>query len=636
MTRKAMINICCVAVTPSDQQPPLTLTPRQSLESAAIYGVIESAADIIERWNTESSSYAKVTSMFYENKPEAMMFIERVKDLQKTMDVLVSEDPNSERLMRAHKLMQIAMKRLQKEFYQILSMNRAYLDPESVSTRSSLTSARSSYSDFPEDVEDSHNGSVDIIVELEEVSSNVMTELRAIAECMIGSGYAKECLSIYKTIRKSIIDEGIYRLEVEKTSTGKVKRMSWEVMELKIRSWLKALSVSMETLFRGEKILCDHVFESSDALRESCFSDVSRDGALLLFGFPESIATKTSKKHSPPEKVFRLLDMYSAIAGNWQAIESIFSFDSVSVVRSLALKSLVSLSESIRSLLVDFESGIQKDSSKVVVPGGGIHPLTISVMDHLSLLADYSNVLVDILAGSPPPDRSLLPESYFNLSESDDSPSSELALRFAWLILVLLCKIDHKSNHYKDFSVQYLFLANNLQHVVSRARSSNLKQLLGEDWVKRHFVKMRQFAGSYKRLAWGPVVSSLPENRTVEMTPDEVKDLFRKFNESFENAYGRHSVCVVADPKLRDEIKESIARKLVPIYREFYNTRSSVVLAGAAAGGGGNGKRNLSTVVRFTPEDIENYLSDLFLEKGSSGTSPSSSPSSCRSRPSLS
>ncbi|KAG7576616.1 Exocyst complex component Exo70 [Arabidopsis thaliana x Arabidopsis arenosa] len=627
MTRKAMINICCVATTPSKYPPPppLTLTPRQSLESAAIYGVIESAADIIERWNTETNTFAKVTSMFYENKQEAMVFIERVKDLQKTMDVLVSEDPNSERLLRAHKLMQIAMKRLQKEFYQILSMNRAYLDPESVSTRSSLTSARSSYSDFPEDIED-----LDTIIELEEVSSNVMTDLRSIAECMIGSGYAKECLSIYKSIRKSIIDEGIYRLEVEKTSTGKVKKMSWEVMELKIRSWLKAVKVSMETLFKGEKILCDHVFESSDAIRESCFSDISRDGALLLFGFPEIIATKTCKKNSPPEKVFRLLDMYTAIAGNWQAIESIFSFDSISVVRSLALKSLISLSESIRSLLVEFESGIQKDSSKVVVPGGGVHPLTISVMDHLSLLADYSNVLVDILAGSPPPDRSLLPESYFNVSESDDSPSSELTIRFAWLILVLLCKIDRKSIHYKDFSVQYLFLTNNLQHVVSRARSSNLKNLLGEDWITRHFAKMRQFAGSYKRLAWGPVVATLPENRTVEMTPEEVKERFEKFSESFENAYAKHSVCVVADPNLRDEIRVSIARKLVPIYREFYNTRGSVILAGAG------GARNLSSVVRFTPEDIENYLSDLFTEKGSSGNSSASSPSSCRSGQSMS
>ncbi|CDY41297.1 BnaA01g32220D [Brassica napus] len=604
MPRKGMRSLCCVAKTPSNLQPPLTLTPRQSLESAAAYGIIESAADIIERWNTETSTFAKVTSMFYEDKAEAMVFIERVNNLQKTMDLLVSEDPNSERLMRAQRLMEIAMKRLQKEFYQILSMNRAYLDPESVSTRSSLTSARSSYSDFPED--DDSNTVGDSIVEVEEVASKVMTDLRSIAECMIASGYAKECVIIYKTIRKSIIDEGVYRLDVEKISIAKAKKMSWEEMEIKIRSWLEAVKVSMETLFKGERILCDHVFQSSDAIRESCFTEISREGAVLLFGFPEIVSAKISKKSSPPEKTFRLLDMYSAIAGNWRAIESIFSFESTSVVRSQALKSLVSLSESIRSQLRHFESRIEKDSSKVVVHGGGVHPLTTSAMNHISLLADYSNVLVDILSGSPPPDRTLLPESYFNVSDSDDSPSSELAIRFAWLILVLLCKIDRKANHYKDCSVQYLFLTNNLQHVVSRARCSNLKQLLGDDWVRRHVAKIKQFSDSYKRLAWGPVLVTLPENRAVELSAEEVKERFEKFSDSFERAYGKQSTCVVPDSELREEIKLSIARKLVPIYREYYNTRRSVVVAGA-----GGGVRNL---------------------KGTSGSSYVSSPLSCLSR----
>ncbi|CAN6887911.1 unnamed protein product, partial [Brassica oleracea] len=615
-----MRNLCCVAKTSSDHQPPLTLTPRQSLESAAVYGIIESAADVIERWNTETSTYAKATSMFYENKQEAMVFIDRVKDLQKTMDLLVSEDANSERLVRAQRLMEIAMKRLQKEFYQILSMNRAYLDPESVSTRSSLTSERSSNSDFIED-EDSHTGG-DSIVEVEEASSNVMTELRSIAECMIGSGYAKECISIYKSIRKSIIDEGVYRLEVEKITTAKAKRMSWEDVELKIRSWLEAVKVSMETLFKGEKILCDHVFEASDSIRESCFSEISREGAILLFTFPEIVAFKTSKKNPPKEIIFRLLDMYTSVAGNWRAIEAIFSFESTSVVRSQALKSLVSLSESIRSLLLEFESRIHKDSSKVVVHGGGVHPLTLSVVSLISLLADYSNVLVDILAGSPPPDRSLIPESYLNVSDSDDSPTSELAIRFAWLILVLLCKIDRKANYYKDCSVQYLFLTNNLRHVVSRARSSNLKRLLGDDWVKRHVAKIKQFSDSYKRLAWGPVLATLPENRTVEMSAEEVKDRFEKFSEGFERAYGKQGACVVPDVELREEIKLSIARKLVPVYREFYNTRRSVILAGAGG----------VTVVRFTPDDIENHLSNLFSGEGISGSSSVSSPSSCRSR----
>jgi hypothetical protein len=57
-----------------------------------------------------------------------MEFIKCVNGLQKAMNALVSENSTSEKLVRAQNLMQIAMKRLQKEFYQTLSMSRAHLD----------------------------------------------------------------------------------------------------------------------------------------------------------------------------------------------------------------------------------------------------------------------------------------------------------------------------------------------------------------------------------------------------------------------------------------------------------------------------------------------------------------------------
>jgi exocyst complex protein 7 len=58
--------------------------------------------------------------------------------------------PSSEFALRQD-LMQMAMKRLQKEFYQILSMNWAHLDTEFMSARSSRTSTRSSTFDYEDD-----------------------------------------------------------------------------------------------------------------------------------------------------------------------------------------------------------------------------------------------------------------------------------------------------------------------------------------------------------------------------------------------------------------------------------------------------------------------------------------------------
>ncbi|KAG2685653.1 hypothetical protein I3760_10G135400 [Carya illinoinensis] len=631
MPRKGMRSLCFHSKTPSfsasrhpspSSRRPSVSTPRRSFSDTMIEQSIEAAASLIMKWDPESSAYAKVTSIFYESKREAIQFIKCVNDLQKSMHALVSDNSStSERLVYAQNLMQIAMKRLQKEFYQILSMNRAHLDPESVSARSSRASTRSSTSDY-EDVDDDVRPPGDSIEEVEEVSSIAMADLRSIAECMISSGYAKECVSIYKIIRKSIVDEGIYRLGVEKLSSSQISKMDWELLDMRIKAWLDAVKISMKTLFNGERILCDHVFASSDSIRESCFAEISKGGATLLFGFPEVLVAKSKKS---PEKIFRVLDMYTAIAENWPEIEFIFSFESTATVRSQAINSLIRLSESVRTMLSDFESTLQKDSSKLSpVLGGGVHPLTLNAMNYLSILGDYSNVLGDIFADWIPPPKSSLPEFYFYGLQTDESPALGISMRIAWLILVLLCKLDGRAEHYKDACLSYIFLANNHQHVVSKVRTSNLLYLLGEEWVAKQEAKVRQFSANYERFAWGKVIASLPENPTAEVSPAEAKEVFRKFNLSFDEAYRKKGSFIVADPNLRDEMKVSIARKIVPVYQEFYKKNRQQL--------NGKGERNARLYIRFSPEDVGNYISDLFFGTADKGSRPSSSSSSSHRR----
>ncbi|KAI4300171.1 hypothetical protein L6164_033579 [Bauhinia variegata] len=632
MPRKAMRSICFSPKTPSSSLSRSTTpastssTPRFSYSESSVDQCIEATEALVLKWNPETSVYANVTSLFYEDKNEAMHYIKCVNQLQKAMVFLLSDDPFSQKLVRPQKLMQMAMKRLQKEFYQILSMNRAHLDPEYMSTRSSRTSTsvHSSISDCEDDAtaaEDDVRDAGDSISEVEQVSSIDMADLRAIAECMISSGYAKECLSVYKVIRKSIIDEGIYRLNVEKVSSSQMNKMDWQVLELKIKAWLEAVKISVRTLFTGERVLCDHVFRSFESIRESCFAEISRDGANLLFGFPELVA-KTKK--SPPEKMFRILDMYTAISELWPEIESIFSFESTSAVRSQAFESLVRITESVRTMILEFESKIQKHSSKLPASGGGVHPLTTHAMDYLANLADYSNILSDIFADLPPPSPSSLPESFLDSPDSTDSSAPALTVRIARLILVLLCKLHGKAKHHKDVSLAYLFLANNLQHVIFKVRTSNLLYVLGEDWAAKHESKLERFVGKYEDLMWGEVFSSLPENPRAVISPAEAKERFRKFNFKFEEAYRKQRPFIIADMKLRDQIKRSIESKLVPIYRQFYETHR--MTAGST--------REMAAYVVFTPEDIKSYLSDLFFGGIISGNaSSSSSPSSATSSP---
>ncbi|XP_030542619.1 exocyst complex component EXO70H1-like [Rhodamnia argentea] len=610
-----MRGLCFRSPTPSLPPPPRT--PRAAspvarrLSDSSAENVVESSAAAIAKWDPESRSpRARVASIFLEDRAEALQFLQCVHDLRKAMDSLPSENSGSEMLLQGQRSMQIAMKRLQKELYHVLSLDGACLDPGSISVRSSGS------------ICDSDSGGEGL-----RPPSMATTDLRSIVECMISSGYAKECIAMYTVVRKWVVDEAIRRLGVEKFGASQVKTMDWEVLEVKVKLWIDAVKVAMTSLFAGERILCDHSFFASDSIGELCFAEICGDGAARLFKFPAIIARRSTKS---PEKIFLLLDMYAAISENWLEIESMFTFDSTSGIRSQALASLVRLGESVRAMLTEFKSTIHKDSSKSVVAGGGVHRLTVYTMDHLYRLAAYGNTLAEIVADWSPPAKPSLPEDYFEGSHSDEAPAPAISLQMAWLILVLLRKLEGKAEQYRDVSVSYLFLANNLQHIISKVRASNLRYLLGEEWVARHGRKLRQFAENHERITWGEVGASLPEDPRAAISPAEASERFRRFNARFEEACGREATRVVADLKLREEMRASLERKVVRAYGEFYDAHWLTV----------GGETSGATSIKYTPEDVGYYLAGLFSESAVSGIeswpSPSPSPAFSGSSPSLS
>ncbi|WMV32267.1 hypothetical protein MTR67_025652 [Solanum verrucosum] len=561
---------------------------------------IQNSQSIIKKWDLDASSvststsYNRVANLFRDNPLEAKRLLESVNDLQHAMQLVIKDKSTSKLLVRAHNLIQIAIKRLQKEFYTILSGSSYFLDHETVS------SSRASKSSMED-----------------EVSESVMADLKAIADCMICAGYGRECVKLYKVNRKSVIDETLFYLGIEKLNSFQVQKMDWELMEMKIKNWLSSVKIAVNALFRGERILCDYVFSSSVNIRDSCFSEIANDGALTLFVFPEMVM---KFKKLSPEKMFRVLDIYEIICELWVELESIFTFDSMAVVKAQAMASLGKLGDAIRAMLSEFETAVQKDSSKVVL-GGGIHPLTRYVMNYLVFLGDYSGAISDIVVDCSPMSIQMLSEScYLSPTSGDgDSPSSPIVVRLTWLVLVLLCKLDGKAQLYKDVGLSYLFLANNLNYVVLKVRESNLKLLLGSEWISKHEMKVKEYMSKYERTGWSKVVTSIPENLTTEISSSEVKECFIKFNSSFEEVYRKQSSWVIPDPKLRDRVKISLASKIISIYQAFYETY--------------RGELDIETesIIRFAPDDLQNYLSDLFhgacFSDSSMGWSGSYSPS---------
>ncbi|CAH8376532.1 unnamed protein product [Eruca vesicaria subsp. sativa] len=583
---------------------PLNKTYSQSM----VEETVESTETIIKKWDPNTNTIF----LFSHSRKEAKEFIRCVRDLRRAMQYLVSQNSQSPKLVLAHSLMHIGMSRLGKEFFQILSSNRDQLDPESVSGDSSISS-NSEFEDVIQSDDDELEKAGESISEVEKASSLVMSDLKIIAETMISCGYGKECIKSYKMIRKSIVDEGLHLLGIQKCKISLFNRTDWIMLEPMIKNWIKAAKIGVTTLFKGEKLLCDHVFSSSTTLRDSCFYEIANEAGLNLFSLPELVAYKEKKPH--PERIFKLMDLYAAISDLRPEIEQIFNFDSVADVKTLALSSLKKLKNSIHMCLKEFESTIQKDSSKALTPGGGIHKLTQTTMSFISSLSEYSRVLSEILAENPLKINTRLVESYFTapILEDEHVNHHSTSVYLAWLILVFLCKLDIKSESYKDVSLSYLFLVNNIQFVVDTVRSTHLRNLLGDDWLTKHEAKLRSYTTNYENAAWANVFSSIPAKNNTTLSPDQAKTHFKRFHVAFEEAYMRQSSCVIHDVKLRDELKVSIARKLVPEYKEFYEKYFPMVRE----------ERNIEMLVRFKPDNLENYLSDIF--HGTSELSDSSS-----------
>ncbi|KAK1409508.1 hypothetical protein QVD17_36034 [Tagetes erecta] len=585
---------------------------------------LKRAEEVINKWKLDTGSYSRFISIFHQNNNDATCFFNSITQLHKAMHFLTqnSNDFKSSNLSTAQKLMQIAMKRLEKEFHVILLDHRA---PEYVSNSSSSSSSPLSRSSI--DSEEERNLQISIsavkqpsmkqtqIIAISDVQISIsdvkqptieISNLQLIAETMISCGYGKECIGVYKITRKTIIDEALLHLGIQKYNRSHIKKMMNDPhFDHHVKNWLHAVQIAMKTVFQEEKLLCDHVFSSYTSIGNLCFKHSTKEAALNLFTFPEVIATRCKKLKS--DTIFVLMDLHNSISDLWPEIEFIFSEESLSSVKLQAHSCLQKLGDSVRSFLGDLESSIQKNTSKLTVTGGGIHPLSDSVMACLSSLSDYGSALSDVIVDCLPfkeqseQSQSLFLKSYLNCVNSDEISPAAVSVNFAWIILVLLCKLDGKAKFHNYVALSYLFLVNNLHFIIEKVRETNLRFILGDEWITNHEKKLKQYVSCYESMSWNKVISCLPES-SLE-SPEKVKGCFRKLYFTFEEVYGNQTSWIVVDEKMRGKMKALIAKKLVPAYEKFYG-KHLVTLS--------EDVRCMKMLMKLSPENMAKYLSELF------------------------
>ncbi|KAJ0914832.1 putative exocyst complex component Exo70, cullin repeat-like-containing domain superfamily [Helianthus annuus] len=148
-------------------------------------------------------------------------------------------------------------------------------------------------------------------------------------------------------------------------------------------------------------------------------------------------------------------------------------------------------------------------------------------MNYIKLLVDYNETLNTLLTNSQDHDlNSELPGDI----DSGDTLSS-ISCQLLSLITSLEANLEEKSRLYDDNALRYIFLMNNILYIVQKVKDFELRNLLGDRWIRTHRGQIRHITQKFT----GYIL------------------------------FGR-----VSDAQLREELRILISEKVLPAYRSFF------------------------------------------------------------------
>ncbi len=498
-----------------------------------------------------------------------------------------------ELLNRADSILQMAMSRLEDELIHILVKHKQYFEPGYVSFRSCgkdvlYDESFVSVEEIEEELQKNSSGneSDEYIQDL--VHPHVIPHLKSIANAMFGLNYDQEFCQAFISVRRDALEEYLVILKVEKFSIDDVLKMEWSSLNFEIKKWVRAMNIIIRYL-ASEKRLCGQVLGDYGFVNPLCFVQISKVSLVHLLDFGEAIAMGTHQ----PEKLFRLLDMYEVVADNLLDLDALFSEEAGASVRIEFHEILRSLGGSARAIFVKFGSAIAANASTRPYPGGGIHPLTKYVMNYIKTLTTYCNTLNVLLKdqNAADPNPLVVPENGQGVSSFT---YCQMACHFRSITATLESNLDRKSKLYKNDALQHFFLMNNFHYMVQKVKSCELSLFFGDDWIREHIVKFQQHARDYERATWNSVLSLLKDDNSSKAI---LKEKCRGFTIAFEEVYKNQTGWSITDPHLREDLQISTSQNVIHAYRSFMGRKSSSIS---------------DKYIKYTPDDLENYILDLF------------------------
>ncbi|RXH84956.1 hypothetical protein DVH24_041724 [Malus domestica] len=439
-------------------------------------------------------------------------------------------------------------------------------------------------------------GDYDIVIDA--LPSGTINDLHEIAKRMVAAGFGKECSHVYSSCRREFLEESLSRLGLQKLSIEEVQKTPWQDLEDEIERWIKSANVALRILFPSERRLCDRIFYGLSSAADLSFMEVCRGSTIQILNFADAVAIGSRS----PERLFRILDVFETLRDLMPEFESVFSDQYCLFLRNEAITIWKRLGEAIRGIFMELENLISRDPAKTPVPGGGLHPITRYVMNYLRAACRSRQILEQVFEDS----------AAVSHQPKVDDRSSSMSVQMAWIMELLESNLEAKSKIYRDSALCYVFMMNNGRYIVQKAKDSELGLLLGDDWIRKHTAKVRQYHVNYQRSSWNKVLGVLKLD-SGSLAPSaavkSMKEKLKLFNIYFDEICKTQSNWVVFDDQLRGDLIISLVKILLPAYQSFIGRFPNVPEIGRH-----------DKYIKYATEDVEAKINDLFRgSRGSAG-----------------
>ncbi|KAK4790350.1 hypothetical protein SAY86_017654 [Trapa natans] len=432
---------------------------------------------------------------------------------------------------------------------------------------------------------------------IDALPSGTINDLHDVAKRMVAAGFSVDCSSVYSSCRREFLDESISRLGLQKLSIEEAQKMPWQDLEDEIERWIKAMNVAVRILFPSERRLCDRVFSGLSPTADFSFMEVCRGSMVQLLNFADAVSIGSRS----PERLFKVLDVFETLRDLMPELDAQFSDQFCLLLRNEAMAIWKRLGEAIRAIFMELENLIRRDPAKAAVPGGGLHPITRYVMNYLRAACRSRQALEQVF------DESILsPNEYAKLDSQ--AASSSLSVQMAWIMDLLESNLEAKSKIYREAALCSVFMMNNAKYIVQKVKDGDLGALLGEDWIRKHVAKVRQYQQNYMRSSWNKVLGVLKldtSSHADRLEATSMREKLKLFILTLEDICKVQSTWVFVDEQMREDLRVAAIKLLVPAYQDFVSRLQ-------------NGPEMRKHGARSGVEEIEALIDDLFRGRNQS------------------